>query len=244
MDGRARKGRAAHAIALAVCRNGIPLMAGCMIGVALLLSSPAFAAQTIEPGRLELRLAQQLLSTIDPADELHLGPRLRLGLALPGPAEGEAPKCIAKKHGTIKVCVTEAGWPADIERVFRVDTVLYRGTKVLARYIDNLATRYFAYFPSEAYSRVAAYFESVYGPPQMLWQRTAMTAAGETVDNPVTVWRKTDQASGAVSYLEVRRYDDIRHDFADKRLGAVRLYTDGTDPVFAGISTGNFLVLR
>jgi hypothetical protein len=219
-------------------------MAGWVIGAVLLLSSPGVAAPALEPGRLELRLGQQLLSTTDPVSELLLGSRLRLGLALPGEAGGDARKCIVKKHETVKVCVWDADWPADIEPIFRVRTVLYQGSKLLARYVDDRATRYFVYFPSAAYGRVTAYFERVYGPPQMALLRTAMTSTNETVDNPVVVWRKTDEATGTVSYLDVRKYDDIRRDFADTRLGAVRLYSDGTDPMFTGVTTGNFLVLR
>ncbi len=41
-------------------------MAGCAIGAALLLSTSGVAAPSLEPGRLEFQLAQELPSTIDP----------------------------------------------------------------------------------------------------------------------------------------------------------------------------------
>ena len=178
----------------------------------------------------------------EPTRELRFGPSLGLGGALPEGA-GDT-KCVTKQHGSVNVCISEDDWPVEIEPVFRISSVIYQGSKVIARYVDGRATRYFANFPTGAYDRVVGHFRGVYGPPQLLWDRKVMLSDGLTVDNPVTVWRKTYPATGTIVYLEVRRHDDVRRDFADGRMGVVRLYIDGTDSVFAGMSTGNFLLLR
>ncbi len=178
----------------------------------------------------------------EPTRELRFGPRFRLGQAFPEGA-GDT-KCVTKDHGSVKVCISEDDWPAEIEPDFRIRSVIYEGSKVIARYVDGRATRYFANFPTGAYDRMVGHFGGIYGPPQLLWDRKAMLSDGRLVDNPVTVWRKTDLTTGTIVYLEVRLHDDVRRDFADGRLGAVRLYIDGTDSVFAGMSTGKFLLLR
>ena len=178
----------------------------------------------------------------EPTLELRFGPRLGLGRAFPEGA-GDT-KCVTKQRGSVNVCISEGDWPVEIEPVFRISSVIYQGSKVIARYVDGRATRYFANFPTGAYDRVVGHFRGVYGPPQLLWDRKARLSGGMLVDNPVTVWRKTYPATGTIVYLEVRRHDDVRRDFADGRLGAVRLYIDGTDSVFAGMSTGKFLLLR
>ena len=179
----------------------------------------------------------------EPTRELRFGPSLGLGGALPEGA-GDT-KCVTKQHGAVNVCISEDDWPVEIEPVFRISSVIYQGSKVIVRYVDGRATRYFANFPTGAYDRVVDHFRGVYGAPQLLWDRKAtLSGGGMLVDNPVTVWRKTYSATGTIVYLEVRRHDDVRRDFADGRMGAVRLYIDGTDSVFAGMSTGNFLLLR
>ena len=180
---------------------------------------------------------------LEPTRELRFGPSLGLGGALPEGA-GDT-KCVTKQHGAVNVCISEDDWPVEIEPVFRISSVIYQGSKVIVRYVDGRATRYFANFPTGAYDRVVDHFRGVYGAPQLLWDRKAtLSGGGMLVDNPVTVWRKTYSATGTIVYLEVRRHDDVRRDFADGRMGAVRLYIDGTDSVFAGMSTGNFLLLR
>jgi len=57
-------------------------------------------------------------------------------------------------------------------------------------------------------------------------------------------WKALSADRRDVIILEVRNYDDLRRSFADLHHGMVRLYRDGSRPIFKHLSTMDLMLLQ
>ena len=174
------------------------------------------------------------------ADAIALGTR-----RFPQTPVAHAPEnCVRKQRGTILFCVEPVTWPEDIEEHFAVATFFYRGTNAIVRYEEGESRYIYALFATDGFEAVSAYFRARYGPPTSTVQRRVTLMARPRLTSPVMIWRSADETSGAVTTLEVRKYDDSRGGFADVRHGAILLRREGTEPIFPRLSTFELMVLK
>ena len=164
--------------------------------------------------------------------ELSLGESVATGQQqLPrGIAEPEA--CINKQRGKVQFCIVAVDWPAAIEEAFSVNTLLYQGTRAIARYDAGRTTHLHTLFDAQYYEQVRAHLMRRFGPPTDRWARTIAPFNKPRQPNPTLVWRSRDTRTDKVTILELRRFDDTRSVFPDTEHGALRLYTAGAPKVF------------
>ena len=178
--------------------------------------------------------------TLAIADALALGAR-----KFPQTPVAHAPEnCVRKQRGTILFCVEPVTWPGDIEEHFAVSTFFYRGMNAIVRYEEGESRYIYALFATDGFEAVSAYFRARYGPPTSTVRRRVTLTATPRMTSPAMIWRSADETSGAVTTLEVRKYDDSRGGFADVRHGAILLRREGTEPIFPRLSTFELMVLK
>ncbi|MBT7235004.1 MAG: hypothetical protein HN861_18320 [Rhodospirillaceae bacterium] len=152
-------------------------------------------------------------------------PQLPRGLA-------EPQACITKQQGKVQFCVVPVDWPVAMEEAFSVNTLLYQGTRAIARYDAGKTSHLHTLFDAQYYEDVRAHLMRRFGPPTDRWERTIAPFNQPRQPNPTLVWRSRDTRTDKVTILELRRFDDTRSVFPDTEHGALRLYTAGAPKVF------------
>ncbi|MBT7943700.1 MAG: hypothetical protein HN719_10130, partial [Alphaproteobacteria bacterium] len=175
---------------------------------------------------------------------LTLGRSVTLENSYP-PGQGVDPRnqCVKKNRGTTLFCLETVDWPKNMQPDFLVPTILYTGQKAIARYDQGIASRFHALFPSESFKRIAQYFDERFGTPTDAWNRSIAPFAQPRQDNPTLAWRSIDPASGVITILEIRKYDDSRGGFPDTNRGAVMLYLANSPPIFPQVSSHELMRL-
>ena len=191
------------------------------------------------------RISDSLLKTSLTGVTLAIGESVSLESSFPPGADGSDPsnQCVKKTRGTTLFCLEPVDWPARMQADFLVPTILYTGHKAIARFDQGIASRLHALFPADAFPRVIAYFRDRYGDPTDSWNRGIAPFAQPRQDNPTLAWRSVDPKTGAISVLEVRKYDDTRGGFPDTNRGAVMLYLANSPPIFPQVSTHELMRL-
>lgn len=92
-------------------------------------------------------------------------PQLPRGLA-------EPQACITKQQGQVKFCIVPVDWPEAMEEAFSVNTLLYQGTRAIARYDAGKTSHLHTLFDSQYYQDVRAHLMRRFGPPTDRWART------------------------------------------------------------------------
>ncbi|MDA1022624.1 MAG: ankyrin repeat domain-containing protein [Proteobacteria bacterium] len=176
---------------------------------------------------------------------LSLGQSVSLENSFPPAGDGIDPfnRCVKKNRGTTLFCLETVDWPENMQVDFLVPTILYTGQKAIARYDQGIASRFHALFPAESFKRVAAYFHKRFGAPTDVWNRSIAPFAKPRQDNPTLAWRSIDAKTGAVTVLEIRKYDDSRGGFPDTNRGAVMLYLANTPSIFPQVSSHELMRL-
>ncbi len=176
---------------------------------------------------------------------LSLGRSVSLENSFPPAGDGIDPfnRCVKKNRGTTLFCLETVDWPENMQADFLVPTILYTGQKAIARYDQGIASRFHALFPAESFKRVAAYFHKRFGAPTDVWNRSIAPFAKPRQDNPTLAWRSIDAKTGAVTVLEIRKYDDSRGGFPDTNRGAVMLYLANTPSIFPQVSSHELMRL-
>ncbi|NQV54936.1 MAG: hypothetical protein HQ503_03685, partial [Rhodospirillales bacterium] len=152
-------------------------------------------------------------------------PQLPQGIAEPN-------ACIHKRRGQVVFCIIPVDWPADIEDAFSVNTLLYQGSRAIARYDRGGATHLHALFDASKYDAILKYLSKRFGPPTDNWKRSISPFNKPRQTNPTFVWRSRDTRTDKVTILELRKYDDTRSVFPDAEHGVLRLYTAGAPKIF------------
>ncbi len=148
----------------------------------------------------------------------------------------EPSACISKRQRHSAFCVVPVDWPAEIADAFSVNTILYQGSRALARYDRDAAVHIHAIFDSGAYNRVLSFLRGRFGSPTDEWRRVVAPFGKPRQANPTYVWRSRDPETQQISVLEVRKFDDARAVFPDMEHGSVRLYMAGGPTVFPAVT--------
>ncbi len=181
--------------------------------------------------------------------------RSDLTLAIGRTALGKAPPvnsdpqsltraCVDKRRGRVTFCIESADWPAELQQFMRVDTVMYQGLNMISRYDNGVATRFYALFPSVNFEEIVRSLADALGEPSTVWNRTIAPLAQPRTQNPTVIWKAVNPETQAVSFLEIRQYDDTRGGFPDEQRGAVMLYRAQSGPIFPHVSALELMRLR
>jgi len=170
---------------------------------------------------------------------LTLGDSVNLENSFPPMDNGIDPRneCVKKNQGTTLFCIEPIDWPASIKEKFVVPTILYTGPMAIVRYDQGAASRFHALFPSAEFDSVRQFYTARYGNPTESWNRSIAPLAQPRQDNPTLAWRSIDPKNGAISVLEMRKFDDSRGGFPDINRGAVMLYYDHAPTIFPQVSS-------
>ncbi len=164
----------------------------------------------------------------------------RLGLGMNRPVDGHSAVCIDNSGTAGSFCLMTPTWPpgpsAALVRTVALPTIGLAALRFDFGRVSHIQLR----FNGDGYDRVVAFFAERYGPPtERAVQRS--TTAGE---NPVALWRSVNSSSGAVSTLEIRRYDDLLSDTVDSRIGVIRVYQDNAAPQFPPLTSFDLSALQ
>lgn len=188
----------------------------------------------ISTAKVPTVVARQIPNTV-----LTLGESIHISAAMPSEAADPTERnfCIKKQHGAVAFCIEPVDWPARLAKDLQVSSIMYQGAQAIVRYDDQVATRFHAIFPTEAYSKLIAYYTKRFGKPTSRNERTIAPFAQPRQSNPAALWQRMDPLSNQWTTLEIRKYDDARGGFPDLRYGAIMLYNASSPSIFPALST-------
>jgi hypothetical protein len=158
----------------------------------------------------------------------------------------QADKCIKKQNGYVHFCIRDVVWPQPVQQLFETSAIMYRGTKAIVRYDNKELTHAHALFFKSGLKAVVSYLEARYGPPLETFNRIVVPFEGRPMDNPTYIWRKNESAAGETQAvtLEIRAIDDSRGGFPDMEHGLIRLYGEGSQPIFPRVSPREMMLVK
>jgi hypothetical protein len=174
---------------------------------------------------------------------LAIGQSVRLGSPPRGVTAIGRKTCIEKRGGALLFCVVPVDWPSIIDPYFQVGSIMYQGSKAVARYDNGAATNFHALFPAGSYEAIIQYFTNRYGQPTKTLMRSIAPLAAPRRENPTALWQSVDTATKQISTLEVRKFDDGRGGFPDTKRGVVMLYQQWSSPIFPHVSMIELMLL-
>lgn len=198
----------------------------------------------------------QLLSTIEPTGDILEGIELALGAdTVIGQEVGEErlqmlkeetihQPCLSKGGPETLYCVDKVSWPFEMEDDFLVDTIMYQGTRTIARYDAGRATNFHALFNAPSFARVVKYYSDRYGQPTQVVQRAIAPLGQPRSDNPTYIWQSREAGTDTTTTLEIRKFDDARGSFPDTKRGALLLYRSHSGSIFPQLSQLELMVLK
>lgn len=152
--------------------------------------------------------------------------------------------CMQKGGPETIFCVDKISWPFELEEDFLVDTIMYQGTRSIARYDAGRASYFHSLFNTGAFAKVVNYYISRFGQPTEKIDRAIAPLAQPRQDNPTYVWRTREPGTDSVITLEIRQFDDARGGFPDTRRGAILLYREHAGAIFPLLSQLELMVLK
>lgn len=192
----------------------------------------------IREGSVE-RIGTGPLADID----LYLGEKTTIGAPYRA-QDFDKQSCLEQPvHGTV-FCLAQLGWPSEIAPSFALDTAYTLPGEGVLRFENGLSSRVYAIFKAGDFANVVKFMQHRFGPPmerEIVWMHMM-----EAPKMPNTTFRWTgitrDRKDTIV--LEVRNYDDLRRSFADMNHGMVRLYRNGSRPIFKHLSTMDLMLMQ
>ena len=152
--------------------------------------------------------------------------------------------CIERAlHGSI-FCLANLHWPAEIVEKFAVDTAFTLPGEALIRFENGTISRVYAIFDSQSFADVVKHMQRNFGAPserEIVWMPVMESPR---LPNTTFRWKALSADRKDTMVLEVRNYDDLRRSFADMEHGLVRLYRDGSRPIFKHISTMDLMLMQ
>lgn len=152
--------------------------------------------------------------------------------------------CLQKGGPETVFCVDKVSWPFELEEDFLVDTIMYQGTRSIARYDAGRASYFHALFNTGAFVKVVNYYISRFGQPTEKIERAIAPLAQPRRDNPTYIWRTREPGTDSIITLEIRQFDDARGGFPDTRRGAILLYREHSGGIFPLLSQLELMVLK
>ena len=152
--------------------------------------------------------------------------------------------CISKGGTETVFCIDTVSWPFELEESFLVDTIMYQGTRAVARYDAGRATNFHSLFRTEAFDNVIGYYTKRYGQPTQMIERAIAPLAAPRQANPTYLWQSREPGTDTVTTLEIRKFDDAQTGFPDTNRGALLLYRSHAKPIFPQLSQLELMVLK
>lgn len=175
--------------------------------------------------------------------DLFLGDKILIGNELLADAL-ESGNCIERPVHLSVFCLQPMNWPAKVAGLFAQDTAYTMPGEGVVRYENGRLSRAYNVFNAADFADVVKYMQRRFGPPserEIVWMH--MLEAPE-LPNTTFRWKALSADRRDVIILEVRNYDDLRRSFADLHHGMVRLYRDGSRPIFKHLSTMDLMLLQ
>lgn len=198
-----------------------------------------------------------LLSEIEPTGKILDGVELSLGLETKVGQEMSAHRlelmeldtihrpCLSKGAKDTLFCVDKLSWPFELEDDFLVDTIMYQGTRAIARYDAGRATNFHTLFRTEAFDKVINYYTQRYGHPTEMVERAIAPLAAPRQENPTYLWQSREPGTDTIVTLEIRKFDDAQGGgFPDTNRGVILLYKAHAKPIFPQLSQLELMVLK
>lgn len=159
-------------------------------------------------------------------------------------AKHDGNTCIERAlHGSV-FCVENLDWPASIASSFAADTAFLLPNEGVVRYENGKVSRIYSVFKASDFAKVVKFMQQRFGPPQEREIGWMHMLEAPKLPNTTFRWQAFSADRRDAIVLEVRNYDDLRRSFADMEHGMVRLYRNGSRPVFKHISTMDLMLLQ
>lgn len=152
--------------------------------------------------------------------------------------------CIERSLQVSIFCVTDIEWPAEVASSFAQDTAFTLPGEGVVRYENGSISRVYTPFKANDFAKVVKFMQRRFGPPlerEIVWMH--MIEAPK-MPNTTFRWRAVSADRKDSVVLEVRNFDDLRRSFADLNRGMVRLYRDGSRPIFKHLSTMDLMLIQ
>jgi hypothetical protein len=152
--------------------------------------------------------------------------------------------CIERSLQVSIFCVTDIDWPSEIAESFAQDTAFTLPGEGVIRYENGRVSRVYTPFKVQDFAEVVKFMQRQFGPPverEIVWMH--MIEAPK-MPNTTFRWRAVSADRKDSVVLEVRNFDDLRRSFADLNRGMVRLYRDGSRPIFKHLSTMDLMLIQ
>lgn len=152
--------------------------------------------------------------------------------------------CIERSLQVSIFCVTDIDWPSEIAQSFAQDTAFTLPGEGVVRYENGRISRVYTPFKAQDFADVVKFMQRRFGPPlerEIVWMH--MIEAPK-MPNTTFRWRAVSADRKNSVVLEVRNFDDLRRSFADLNRGMVRLYRDGSRPIFKHLSTMDLMLIQ
>ena len=152
--------------------------------------------------------------------------------------------CIERSLHVSIFCITDIDWPSEIAQSFAQDTAFTLPGEGVIRYENGRVSRVYTPFKAQDFAEVVKFMQRRFGPPlerEIVWMH--MIEAPK-MPNTTFRWRAVSADRKNAVILEVRNFDDLRRSFADLNRGMVRLYRDGSRPIFKHLSTMDLMLMQ
>ena len=152
--------------------------------------------------------------------------------------------CIERSLQVSVFCVTDIEWPSEIASSFAQDTAFTLPGEGVIRYENGRISRVYTPFKANDFADVVKFMQRRFGPPlerEIVWMH--MIEAPK-MPNTTFRWRAVSADRKDSVVLEIRNFDDLRRSFADLNRGMVRLYRDGSRPIFKHLSTMDLMLIQ
>ncbi len=155
-----------------------------------------------------------------------------------------AQSCLDRPLHASVFCLTPLDWPAAISSSFEQDTAFFKAGEAVARYENGRLSRVYTVFNAADFADVVKFMQRQFGAPmerEIIWMH--IMEAPE-LPNTTFRWKAVTADRRDVIVLEVRNYDDMRRSFANTEHGMIRLYREGSRPIFKHLTTMDLMLMQ
>jgi hypothetical protein len=194
---------------------------------------------TSTPAPEKTLIGESILTEID----LFLGKDTAIGSPY-DPNKYSRQSCIDRPLHASVFCLTPLNWPGSIEASFEQDTAFFKAGEGVARYENGQLSRLYTIFNAADFAEVVKFMQRRFGAPmerEIIWMH--MMEAPE-LPNTTFRWKAVTADRRDVIVLEVRNYDDMRRSFANTEHGMIRLYREGSRPIFKHLTTMDLMLMQ
>ena len=159
-------------------------------------------------------------------------------------AAHNADSCVERSLQGSVFCLKNLNWPPEIAASFATDTAFVLPGEGVVRYENGAVSRVYAVFKAGDFADVVKFMQHRFGPPQEREIGWMHMLEAPRLPNTTFRWKAFSADHSDAIVLEVRNFDDLRRSFADMDRGMVRLYRNGSRPIFKHISTMDLMLMQ